>query len=155
MQANRIPLLITALAATAMLVPAAVFASKPKPVAYLYGASCTKKEGCKRSLYTNTTEKEIMTLILGLRCKSAGSTIYLNQDKPIKIRKSGSFAANITVSSNDAGGTKVMGTAKLKGKVKRRKRVRLSWSIDELVPGCANTTHGEKTFEYKRPVYGG
>lgn len=154
MNPKRLSIVLALFATAAMLVPASAPA-KRKPVAFLYGASCTK-QGCKKNLYTNATQKRIINSGLGVSCQVKGSVINVTQEEAFKVAKDGSFKGTLRVISHDAGGDPIYyGKASISGSVNRNKSAKIKWTIDQVAPGCTNAMIGSIKLKYKRAVYGG
>lgn len=144
--------LILAGALLALVIPAAAWSAKP--VAYNYGAHCNSKKICKQLIYTNAKSSRIISVQLVGACKDASSSIFTELKKPGKINSKHKFKLELTTGSSD-GNTAENGKLTMTGKLSKKKKITGKWSIDKVVPGCANLKTGKFSLKYKGPIFGG
>lgn len=154
MTLRRLTFLIAAVAAVAIAVPS--LAGAAKIPSYFVYQKCSSKTKCTASGYTNTANTRIVSLTFSGKCSEPTSTLSAQSEGPIKINSKHKYSGVLSVNSykgGDAQGT--VGKATVSGKVTKKDKFTLTYSIDKVAAGCENVKTGSFTLKYKRKQTGG
>jgi hypothetical protein len=146
-----------ALVAVAMLaLPAAAGAVKI-PTYFIYGTGCTKSAGCRTAIYTNSSNKQIVAFNFSPKCKTKGSTFSASLNSgSLKINSKHKYSGELTANSYDQGAAQgTPGKVTISGKVTKKDKATLKYSVDATSTGCSNITKGTLTLKYKGSQQGG
>ncbi len=151
---RRSALVITALAALAIALP--TFASAAKAPIYHVYSKCSKSTGiCSASAYLNKKQTRAVSLGVSKKC-SDGSYVSISFSGSTKVSSKGKFSVTVDVTNYDrTAGVSVAGVGKIDGKVKKKEKVTLDYSIDKAPAACAGLLSGSNTAKYKGTQSGG
>ena len=145
--------LVVLIAALAALSMSAAFASAAKTPTYHVYKKCKTKYDCSGAAYFNKKQTRAITLQASAYCsdKSYVSAVFSGS---AKVSSKGKFSVTADVSNYDVTNqTSVSGKATLSGKLKKKDKVTLNWSVDKAPEACP--TSGKLTLKYKGTQKGG
>lgn len=146
--------LLALTAAAAVMVGSSTAAKIPKYHVY---KQCTDSVNCTAAAYLNSSQRSIVTFTASPKCTSvAGFAFSIENEKTIRVsKKTGKFKFTDTVfiQAKDGGSEKAVVT--VNGKVKRKKKVTASYSVDITPSNCPETKTGKFSMKYKGTQTGG
>jgi len=151
MLARRTLVVLTAcLAALAM---SAALAGAAKTPTYHVYKKCKDKYNCTGAAYLNAKQTRVITVSATVYC-SDKSYVSASFSGSGKVSSKGKFEVTSDVSNWDVTNqVSVKGKATLSGKVKKKDKVTLNWSVDKAPSACP--TSGKLTLKYKGTQKGG
>lgn len=154
MSFRRITLLVMAVSVVAVALPSFATAAKA-PTFYSY-KKCKSKYNCTFALYTNSKNTQIVTLQIVPKCSKKGSQLTAYNEGTIKINSKKKFSVTLKTNSYDQGSTSgTPGKATVSGKVTKKDKATVKYSVDTVSDGCANAKSGEATLKYAGSQQGG
>lgn len=144
-------LVLVVIAAAMLAVPAYAGAAKlPKYQVY---QKCDKSGICTVGAYFNEKHKRAITLQTSKKC-SDGSYVSISFSGSAKVSSKGKFSVSVgTYNSDVTTGKSIGGNGKIEGKVKKKEKVTLNWSVDNVPAACPKS--GTLTAKYKGTQSGG
>ncbi|MGK2877874.1 MAG: hypothetical protein ACSLFF_04795 [Solirubrobacterales bacterium] len=145
--------LLALVASLSALALTAAFAGAAKAPTYHVYKKCSTKIDCTAAAYLNAKQTRAITVTVSKRC-SDKSLLGISFSGSAKVSSKGKFTVE-TVSNNwdVTNQVTVKGNGKIKGKVKKKDKVTLEWSIDKAPAACPKS--GTLTPKYKGTQTGG
>ena len=146
---------VLAVIAVAMLVVPAYATAAKAPKYHVYN-KCSKSTGiCSASAYFNSKHTRVVTFGVSKKC-SDDSYVSISYSGSTKVSSKGKFSVTVDVTNYDrTTGVSVAGVGTIKGKVKKKDKVTLEYSIDKAPAACAGLLSGTQTAKYKGTQSGG
>lgn len=144
----------TAAFIAALGVTAALASAAGVPTVHVY-QKCASKGNCPVAVYLNKKQSRVIALSIYQSCPD-GSSISISMSHSAKVSSKGKFKFNSSGWNYDkTAQANVEGTATVSGKVKKGKKVSLTYSIDQYPAACKDVASGKATAKYRGAAHGG
>lgn len=146
--------LIALVACVSALALTAAFAQAAKTPSYHVYKKCKSKYSCSAAVYLNSKQTRVVVAQTGRLCND-GSWASIDFTGSAKVSSKGKFGVEVDVRNFDVTAqATIAGKGKIKGKVKKKNKITLEYSIDNAPTACGKVS-GTVTAKYKGTQTGG